>query len=203
MTTDVRAVIGRIPQLASAADGHRLTVWHLAAALSVPSGNTAVLWRAPTAEPSAEPDGGDARTTGSVTAATAPPASVGGAAPHPRFDPQARAVLEGALLVALQERADHIGTEHLLAALVRTGPADVVAWLAARNATAETVDALLSGLRGGLGVERLPAPMSRADRFIWWRATARVHGGPWRWRLLGAVVVVLTVTLVVLCVWGP
>jgi len=203
MTTDVRAVIARIPQLAPAADRRKLTVWHLAAALSVPSGNTAALWRAP-AEPSTKPNGGDTRPTGSVAAATVPSDSVAGAPPRPRFDPPARAVLEQSLLVALQERAEHIGTEHLLAALVRTGPADVVGWLAARNATAETVDALLSGLRGGLGVERLPAALSRADRLIWRRATARAHGGQWRSRLLATVAVVVTVTVVfVLCVWGP
>jgi ATP-dependent Clp protease ATP-binding subunit ClpA len=134
-----------------------MTLWDLATALSAPSGNTAALWHAPAAEPSPAAD--------SRTADAVPPASVSGAAPGLRFDREVRATLEQALLVALQERAQHIGTEHLLAALVRTGPTDVVAWLAARNVTAEAVDALLAGLRGGPGVEQLQAKLSRADRW--------------------------------------
>jgi hypothetical protein len=54
-----------------------------------------------------------------------------------------------------------------------------VAWLAARHATAEAVDALLAWLRGGPGVARLPAKLSRADRWNGRWATVRVHGG-WR-----------------------
>jgi ATP-dependent Clp protease ATP-binding subunit ClpA len=195
MTTDARAVIARIPRLALAADRRQMTLWDLAAALSAPSGNTAALWHVPSAEP---PPAADSGTAGAV-----PPASVSGAASGLRFDREARAVLEKALLVALQERSPHIGTEHLLAALVRTGPPDVVAWLATRNASAEAVDALLARLRGGPGVERLPAKLSRADRWIWRRATARVHGR----RIphpLATVAFVLTVMVVlVLCAWGP
>jgi hypothetical protein len=134
-----------------------------------------------------------------------PQASVSGAAPGLRFDREARAALKQALLVALQERAQHIGTEHLLAALVRTGPPDVVAWLAARNATAEAVDAVLARLRGGPGVERLPAKPSRADRWNWRPATAWVHGRQRIPHPLATVAVVLTVMMVVfvLCIWGP
>ncbi|WP_200216893.1 Clp protease N-terminal domain-containing protein [Micromonospora coerulea] len=196
MTTDARAVIARIPSLALAADRRQMTLWDLAAALPAPSGNTATLWHAPTAEP---PPAADSRTAG-----TAPPASVSGAAQGLRFDREARAVLEQALHVALQERAEHIGTEHILAALLRTGPPDVVAWLAARSATAEAVDALLTRLRGGPGVERLPAKPSRADRRNWRRATVRAHGGQRIPHPLATVAVVLTVMVVfVLCVWGP
>ena len=201
MTTDARAVIARIPRLALAADRRQMTLWDLAAALPAPSGNTATLWHAPTAEPppAAEPPAADSRTAGTV-----PPASVSGAAQGLRFDREARAVLEQALLVALQERAEHIGTEHILAALLRTGPPDVVAWLAARSATAEAVDALLARLRGGPGVERLPAKPSRADRRNWRRATARVHGGHPIPHPVATVAVVLTVMVVfLLCVWGP
>ncbi|WP_123827011.1 Clp protease N-terminal domain-containing protein [Micromonospora globispora] len=201
MTTDARAVIARIPRLALAADRREMTLWDLAAALPAPSGNTAAFWHAPTAEPppAAEPPAADSRTAGTV-----PPAGGSGAAPGLRFDREVRAVLEQALLVALQERVEHIGTEHLLAALLRTGPPDVVAWLAAHSATAEAVDALLARLRGGPGVERLPAKPSRADRRNWRRATARVRGGQRTPHPLATVAVVLTVMVVfVLCVWGP
>jgi ATP-dependent Clp protease ATP-binding subunit ClpA len=202
MTTDARAVIARLPRLALAADRRQISLWDLAAALSAPSGNTAALWHAPAAEPppAAEPQpAADCRTAGAV-----PNASVSGAAPGLRFDREARAVLKQALLVALQERAQHIGTEHLLAALVRTGPPDVVAWLAARNATAETVDALLARLRGEPGVERLPAKLSRADRWNWRRATAWVHGGqPIPHPLVTVAVVLIVIVVFVLCVWGP
>ncbi|PWR10003.1 hypothetical protein DKT69_29855 [Micromonospora sicca] len=202
MTTDARAVIARIPRLALAADRREMTLWDLAAALPAASGNTAALWHAPTAgpPPAAEPLAAEPRTPGTV-----PPTSVSGAAPGLRFDREARAVLEQARLVALEERAEHIGTEHLLAALLRTGPPDVVAWLAARRATAEAVDALLARLRGGPGVERLPAEPSRADRRNWRRATVRVHGGQRIPHPLATVAVVLTVMLVlfVLCAWGP
>jgi hypothetical protein len=76
---------------------------------------------------------------------------------------------------------------------------------AARRATAEAVDALLARLRGGPGVERLPAEPSRADRRNWRRATARVHNGQRIPHPLTTVAVVLTVMVVlfVLCAWGP
>jgi ATP-dependent Clp protease ATP-binding subunit ClpA len=204
MTTDARAVIARIPRLALAADRRHMTLWDLAAALSAPSGNTAALWPASAAEPPAAEPAAAEPPAAEPAAGTVPPASVSGAAPDLRFDREARAVLEQALRVALQERAEHIGTEHLLAALVRTGPPDVVAWLAARSATAEAVDALLARLRGGLGVERLPAKPSRTDPRIW-RVMGRVHGGQRKPHPLATVAVVLTVMVVVfvLCVWGP
>lgn len=195
MTTDARAVIGRIPSHALAADRCEMTLWDLAAALTAASGNTAGLWHAATAEapPAAEPPAG-----------TVPPPSVIGPVPSLRFDREARVVLEQALLIALHERAEHIGTEHLLAALLRTGPPEVVTWLAARGVAAETVDALLARLHGGPGVERLPAKLSRTDRWRWRRATARLHGGRWTPRTLVMVATVLAVMVVlVLCVWGP
>ncbi|MGW9198662.1 Clp protease N-terminal domain-containing protein [Micromonospora chersina] len=201
MTTDARAVIARIPRLALAADRREMTLRDLAAALPAPSGNTAALWHAPIAEPppAAEPSAPECRTAGTV-----PPASVSGAAPGLRFDREARKVLEQAVLVALQERAEHIGTEHLLAALLRSGPPDVVAWFAARGATAEAVDALLAQLHGGPGVERLSAEPSRTDRRRWRRATARVHGGQRIPHPLPTVAVVVTIMVVLaVCVWGP
>ncbi|GHJ54596.1 hypothetical protein Nm8I071_39030 [Nonomuraea sp. TT08I-71] len=202
MTTDARAVIARIPRLALAADRREMTLRDLAAALPAPSGNTAVLWHAPIAEPppAAEPSATECRTAGIVS-----PESVSGAAPGLRFDREAREVLEQAVLVALQERAEHIGTEHLLAALLRTGPPDVVAWFATRSATAEAVEALLVRLHGDPGVERLPAKPSRADRRRWRRATARVHGGQRLPHPLSTVVAVVVTVMVVLavCIYGP
>ncbi|MFG2045070.1 hypothetical protein [Dactylosporangium sp. NPDC048998] len=154
-----------------------------------------------TAEP---PSAAEPPTAGSGTSGTVPPASVSGAPPDLRFDRDTRVMLEQARLVALRERAEHIGTEHLLAALVRTGPPDVVTWLADRGATAEAVDALLARLRGGPGVERLPAELSRADRWNWRRAAARVHGDRRIPRLLTTGALLLAAVVVfVFCVWGP
>jgi ATP-dependent Clp protease ATP-binding subunit ClpA len=193
MTTDALAVIADIPQHAWAADRREMTLWDLAAALAVPSGNTADIWPATAPETPASDSG---------IASTVPPAS--GPGPYLRFDREVRAVLEQALAVALQQRAEHLGTEHLLAALVRTGPADVVAWLGTRGATAEAVDALLAGLNGGPGVEHLAAELSRTDRRRWRRATAREHGDWQPPRALATVAVVLAVIVVfALCIWGP
>ncbi|MEV6930769.1 hypothetical protein AB0M46_40640 [Dactylosporangium sp. NPDC051485] len=194
MTTDTQAVIARIPRFALAADRRQMTLWDLAEALSAPLGNIAEIWDPPVVDPS--PATGPP-TTDSGTVGAAPPASVSGAPPYLRFDRETRAMLEQALRVALRERAEHIGTEHLLAALVRTGPPEVVTWLAARGATAEAVDALLARLHGGPGVERVPAEWSRADR----RNRLLAAAIP---RLLVTVVVVLAVMVMfVLCVWGP
>jgi len=202
MSTDARSVIARIPRLA--ANRRRMTLRDLAAALSVPTGNTASLWHAPATEPRADDSGNvDVVTADVVTAATAPPTNAT-AASNLRFDGEGRRVLEEALNIALQEWAYHIGTEHLLAALVRTGPPDVVATLAARGATVEAVDALLVRLHGGLGVERVPAVPSRAGRRTWRRRTAQVHGYQRIPRPLAIVAVVLAAAVVfVLCVWGP
>jgi len=196
-TTDARAAIGRIPRLTLAANRRQMTPADLAAALAAaPSGNTTGLWHAPDAQ--------HLHAAHPAAVGAGPPASVGGTNPDLRFDPQARAVLEQSLHVALRERAGHIGTEHLLAALVRTGPPDVVAWLAGRGATAEAVDALLVRLHGGPGVERLPAKPSVLDRRFWRWATAREHGRRRMPHPLAAVAVLLTIAAVfVLCVWGP
>ena len=207
MTTDARSVIARIPR--PAANRRRMTLRDLAAALSVPTGNTAALWHAPATEPPAADSGNvdvvtaDVVTADVGTAATAPPTSAT-TAPNLRFDGEARGVLEEALGIALQEWAYHIGTEHLLAALVRTGPPDVVATLAARGATVDAVDALLVRLHGGLGVERVPAAPSRAGRRTWRRRTAQVHGYQRIPRPLAIVAIVLAAAVVfVLCIWGP
>jgi hypothetical protein len=202
MTIDARSVIARIPR--TAADRRRMTLRDLAAALSVPTGNTAGLWHAPATEPSVADSGNvDVVTADVVTSAAAVPTSATGG-PSLRFDGEGRRVLEEALVIALQEWAYHIGTEHLLAAMVRTGPPDVVATLAARGATVEAVDALLVRLHGGLGVERVPAAPSRAGRRTWRRRTAQVHGYQRIPRPLAIVAVVLAAAMVfVLCVWGP
>jgi hypothetical protein len=202
MTTDARSVIARIPRVA--ANRRRMTLRDLAAALSVPTGNTAALWHAPAAEPSVADSGNVDVVTADVGTAAAVPSTGATTAPNLRFDGEARSVLEEALVIALQEWAYHIGTEHLLAAVVRTGPPDVVAKLAARGATVEAVDALLVRLHGGLGVERLPAAPSRAGRRTWRRRTAQVHGYQRIPRPLAIVAVILAAAVVfVLCVWGP
>jgi hypothetical protein len=186
-TIDARAVIARLPRLALAALRHQMTLSDLAVALSEPSGNTAALWHAPAAD--------------STTDGTVETEGIEGTPADLRFDVETRAMLEQAIAVALQERAEHIGTEHLLAAMVGTGPPDVVAWLAARGATAEAVDALLARLGGDPGVERPPGP-SETDRR---RTAARMPGERRLPRQLATIAVVLTVTVVVfvLCVWGP
>jgi hypothetical protein len=201
MTTDARSVIARIPRVA--ANRRRMTLRDLAAALSVPTGNTAALWHAPATDPQVADSGNVDVVTADVGTAAAPPTSAI-AASNLRFDGEAKRVLEEALYIALQEWAYHIGTEHLLAALVRTGPPDVVATLAARGATVEAVDALLVRLHGGLGVERVPAAPSRAGRRTWRRRTAQVHGYQRIPRPLAIVAMVLAAAVVfVLCVWGP
>jgi hypothetical protein len=193
MTTDALSVIADIPRHAWAADRREMTLWDLAAALAVPSGNTAAIW--PATAPGTP-------ASGSGIAGTVSPPRVRG--PYLRFDREVQAVLEQALGVALQQRAEHLGTEHLLAALVRTGPAEVVAWRGTRGATAEAVGALLARLNGGPGVEQLAAGLSRTDRRRWRWATARVHGDWQAPGLLATVAVVLAVIVVLaLCIWGP
>ena len=202
-TTDARAVIARLPRLALAARRHRMTLADLAAALSEPSGNTAALWHTPIAEPppTAEPPPAADSTTDDTVA----PESIEGTPADLRFDSATKAMLEQAIVVALQERAEHIGTEHLLAGMVGTGPADVVAWLAARGATAEGVDALLARLGGDPGVERLPGLPSKTDRRNRRPTAGRVHGRQRMARQFATVAIVLIVMVVVfvLCVWGP
>jgi len=179
MTADVRAVIADMPRHARAANHSEMTLWDLASALAEPVGNTAGLW------PPAE----------SRPAGATPPAG-----PYLRFDREVRAVLAQSLAVAQRQRATHVGTEHLLAALVHTGPSDVVAWLGTRGATTEAVDALLARLGGGLGVERLPDVASRTDQRRWRQAT----GGRRTPRPLAVLAAILAVVLVfAFCVWGP
>ncbi|MEV4508167.1 hypothetical protein AB0K00_04325 [Dactylosporangium sp. NPDC049525] len=175
MTTDARSVILGTRHQAAAAKRGQMTASDLAAALAVPTGNTAALWTAPTAEPPSP-----------------------GSAPHLRFDRTVRTVLDQAARVALAQRAEHIGTEHVLAALVRTGPPDVVAWLAERGADAGAVDDLLTRLGADPGVERLPAEPSPEEQRSWERA--RAAGFPY---VTVAVSIVIAVALFVLCVWGP
>ncbi|MFI5912417.1 hypothetical protein [Dactylosporangium sp. NPDC051541] len=131
-------------------------------------GNTAGLWTTP---PPATPT---------------PPAPV-------QFDADTEAVLARAAAL----HADHVGTEHLLAALVHSTHPDVVTWLAEQGATAEAVDQLLANLNGGLGVESLPgeplvsgAPAGKKPRSL----------SP-AWTI--AITVVVVIVVFVLCVWGP
>ncbi len=190
MTTDARAVIARIPRLVSV-DEPVMTRWHLAQALATPSGNTAELWNGPAAQP---------------PPVDAPPSVTANAAARDlRFDRKTRQVLEQALRLALGEGAGQVGTEHLLAALVRTGPSDTVAWLAARGASAEAVDALLAWLHGRPGVERLAERPSRTDRRGWRRLAATANGGRPVPQLLTtvAILVALALVLLVVCAWGP
>ncbi|WP_327002396.1 hypothetical protein OHA72_45910 [Dactylosporangium sp. NBC_01737] len=143
VTAEARQVLLLVPRYAVAAGRSEITPADFAAALAGrPIGNTAGVWTAP---PSPEP---------------AEPTNVpgGGTAPNKptRFNRAARAALERSLRVALDETATHLGTEHLLAALVRGGPPDVAAGLGALGATADAVDALLAGLAGAPGAEGPP-----------------------------------------------
>ncbi|WP_330186333.1 Clp protease N-terminal domain-containing protein [Dactylosporangium sp. AC04546] len=143
VTAEARQVLALVPRYAVAAGRSEITPADLAAALAArPIGNTAGVWTTP---PSSEP---------------AEPTNVpsGGTAPNkpPRFNRAARAALERSLRVALDEAARHVGTEHLLAALVRGGPPDVAAGLGALGATADAVDALLARLAGKPGAEGPP-----------------------------------------------
>ncbi|MEU0554339.1 hypothetical protein [Dactylosporangium sp. NPDC006015] len=180
-TTEARAALQRMALLAASEGRREMTPQDLAAALAGSPGNTVGLW------PPAQADAGASAATGVA------------------FDRAAKLVMEQAFHVAAQERAGHVGTEHLLAALVRTGPPEVVAWLDARGATTDAVDALLAGLAGGPGVERLTAEPSRADERRWRRATAHARGET---RMLPALIVpvlLLTTAIVVFacCLWGP
>lgn len=110
-----------------------------------------------------------------------------------RLGESTKAILAEAHAIAGHEGAGHIGTEHLVAALVRTGPPDAVAFLAERGATPEAVDALLATLAGGIGAERQVA--SSAGRR---RPKERIQ-------LVLTVAITLAVLagVFVLCIWGP
>ncbi|GAA2329773.1 Clp protease N-terminal domain-containing protein [Dactylosporangium salmoneum] len=142
-TAEARQAVALVPHYAVAAGRSEMTPADLAAALAArPVGNTAGIWTSPQRP---EPAGPTSTQGGRVLPKP----------PH-RFNKAARAVLAQSLHVAVAEAAAHIGTEPLLAALVRSGPPDVVAGLGARGATAETVDALLARLAGGPGIEGPP-----------------------------------------------
>ena len=142
LTAEARQVMTLVPHCAAAAGRSEMTAADLAAALAAhPVGNTAGVWTSPQPAGDTQP-----ASPGRRPSATTPD----------RFDEVARAVLTQSAQVAVAESAGHIGTEHLLAALVRSGPPDVVATLGARGATAETVAALLSRLAGGPGTEGPP-----------------------------------------------
>ncbi|GAB3851759.1 hypothetical protein ACFPIJ_53460 [Dactylosporangium cerinum] len=186
-TTDLRSVIVGAKQHAAAAAHGQVTLSDLAAALAVPRGNTADLWTVTSFPVSDAPD----------------PASGPSSEPSSEsdFDAGVREVLEESLRVALRQRAPHVGTEHLLAALVSSGAPDVAAWLDERGATASAADDLLARLAGGPGVEVLTAKPTPAEERRWQRATgARRSTSPF---LTAIIVVVVIAVLFVLCVWGP
>jgi hypothetical protein len=184
-TTDLRSVIVGAKHHAVAAARDQITLWDLAAALAVPRGNTADLWtvagnHAPTPDAAAPPSEPDS---------------------EPDFDVAAREALEESLRVALRQHAPHVGTEHLLAALVGGGAPDVVAWLAERGATASSVDDLLARLGTGPGVEVLTTEPTPAEDRRWQRAAGRPRQ---KFPFTTVIVLVLAVAvLFVLCVWGP
>ncbi|WP_433219409.1 Clp protease N-terminal domain-containing protein [Dactylosporangium sp. CS-047395] len=185
ITTEARAAIALLPTFAHAAAHPSVTPQDLAAALhSLRAGNTAALWTDPHPGP--------------------PPASAQSPAD---FDQPLKQVLEQAGRIAMTANAEHIGTEHLLAALLRTDPSSpVVDWLASRGVTSEAVDALLTRLAGGLGSESLAEKPSFMERRKWNAARAYSQGK--RSGLSTTMTIVLTVILVVvvlgLCIWsGP
>jgi hypothetical protein len=178
VTTDVRSALIDVPGRAVAAGRDRITVMDLAAALAVPRGNTAALWSTPSAP-------------------------VDPSAATPRLDRQARTVLSTAGSIALARRAGHVGTEHVLAALVRTGPPDVVAWLADRGATAEAVEALLAELDGRLGAEQLAGEPTPDEQRRWRQLTGDGPTAKLSPAVTAVIVVAVVAVLFVLCVWGP
>jgi hypothetical protein len=222
-TTDLRSVLVRGKRHAAAA-GRDVGVRDLAAAVTVPTGNTAELWdgpdarpptgtaalwgepdaQAPAGDPDAQPPTGTDGTTTDAAALSGEPggqAPTGTDGPDRKFDRGARKVVEQTLQIAVRHRAPHIGTEHLVAALVHHGPPEVVAELAERGATAEAVDDLLARLDGGPGVEHLEAEPTPAEERKWRRFTGQQRKGfPYGTVL---VVIAVAVALFVLCVWGP
>ncbi|WP_432993017.1 hypothetical protein [Dactylosporangium sp. CA-233914] len=182
-TAEALQALQLLPGLAEAAGHPRVSPADLAAALATHrSGNTAALW-------SGDPPPPPKPATGSVP-----------------LDKATKAVLERSFRIAAAERAEHIGTEHLLAALVRTAPADTVAWLAERGATAEAVDARLAELAGGPGAEQVATPPSARERRRWKAAAAEARGERAGLPPLYGILLMVAVVLIVLalCVWsGP
>src|SRR5262249_26465945 len=113
-------------------------------------------------------------------------------------------VLAAATVIAREAGTAHVGTEHLLAALIRHGHPEVVTLLAERGGTAEAADALLTGLAGGPGVEAPPEPLpgTLLDALP---GTRRAGVRPVSRRLAFAALVCLLVGTVILvvCVLGP
>ncbi|MFB9446586.1 hypothetical protein Dvina_27925 [Dactylosporangium vinaceum] len=102
--------------------------------------------------------------------------------------------------MSLAEKAPHIGTEHLLAALVRRGPKDVVTDLSTWGATPEAVNVLLARLAGGRGVEMPPeggpAAVNLARR-------SRLRSARGRALVVLAVILLPLLLVVGVCVLGP
>ncbi|MET7398984.1 hypothetical protein ABZS66_36450 [Dactylosporangium sp. NPDC005572] len=87
-----------------------------------------------------------------------------------RFARETRELLEAAYRIALLGREPNLGTHHLAAAVVRHGPPEAVERLGEAGVTAEAVDRLLAELAGGMGAERLVAPLTRRERRAWNRS---------------------------------
>jgi ATP-dependent Clp protease ATP-binding subunit ClpA len=126
-------------------------------------------------------------------------AAAGPPRPSVRFDQATRQVLAAAVCDAGRAGANHVGTEHLLAALLTHGPTGVVELFAEQGITAQDVARYVGLMRGDLGVERLPGKPAWRSRRAWRRL-----GGPaprqisWH-RLgfaIGAVVALLTLFVV-------
>nr|BFE61260.1 hypothetical protein GCM10020063_057860 [Dactylosporangium thailandense] len=182
-TTDARAVIARLPSFATADARTTISPMDLAQALHAHrAGNAAAIWTDP------------------WPAADLPPSPT-----ETPFDPATKAVLEQSLRVALESGAEHIGTEHLLAALVRTSSA--ADWLAERGATREAVDELLTRLAGGTHLEKPAETPSAKDRREWKAARANLTGGKQPGLSPAYTIAIAVVALAVvlaLCIWsGP
>ncbi|WP_091307582.1 Clp protease N-terminal domain-containing protein [Micromonospora chersina] len=108
-----------------------------------------------------------------------------------RFGKDTKQVLAAAIRLAAGGGAEHVGTEHLLVALLAHGPTAVVSAFEEQGVTAGAMARYVAGLHGAAGAERLMvAPGWRARRA--WKRLER-HSSPrksWRPALFAASVVV-------------
>jgi hypothetical protein len=163
--------------------------------LRYPDGNVA-RWRAES--------GFDAdRAVMSLTAVPVDPQPV--AEGQVRFDDDSRRILTAAITHALRSGADHVGTEHFLAATVGFGPPAVIAAFREQGVTADQVMAYVAAMNNDPGVERLAFPPDR-DAVRGWRQArsrldpsnltvprTRVRAARRRWFVVGAMVAVILV----------
>ncbi|MEU4476751.1 Clp protease N-terminal domain-containing protein [Micromonospora sp. NPDC023966] len=108
-----------------------------------------------------------------------------------RFDNHARRVLAAAIRLAARGGAGHVGTEHLLAALLAHGPTAVISAFEEQGVTAETVARYVTNLNGVAGAERLMAAPGWGARRAWRRlGRSTTPGNSWRGALFAASTVV-------------